>query len=495
MTSESSDNQKTLSFEEFLWQASQVCPSKRQLDWFEMEWYAFMHFGVNTFTGREWGDGNEDPAVFAPTALDCDQWADVVKRAGMKGIILTAKHHDGFCLWPSRYTEDSVKNAGCRIDVVGETARACRQAGLRFGFYLSPWDRNSPLYGTDEYNDYFCNQLTELLTQYGDVFCVWFDNACGEGPNGKKQTYDFPRYIELVRKYQPDAVIFNDFGPDVRWCGNEEGRARGAEWSVVPSELCRYSQIQTGPGPLSENSDLSFLYNTMDDLGSLGLILGSKGLTFTPAEVDMSIRPGWFWHPEEEPHSLERLFATWLSSAGGNCCLNLNIPPDRQGRIDEKDVLRLMELRQRIDESMSVPIPAEMTGAGIEESKIPEDESGENLTAAESIATDKTILRIRTARPVSEIQYIVLREDLTKGQRVDSFAICAEGAGGFLQPLYEGRTVGNRRICRICIPAAWAAAADTTYELILRIFSSRGKVHWKSIEVFGYGEERSGGKA
>ena len=197
---EPADSMKVLPFEEFLQQASQVRPSQRQLDWYEMEWYAFMHFGVNTFTGREWGDGTEDPAVFAPSALDCDQWAEVVKNAGMKGIILTAKHHDGFCLWPSEYTEHSVKNARCSIDVVGKTAEACRRAGLRFGFYLSPWDRNSALYGTEAYNDYFCHQLTELLTQYGDIFCVWFDNACGEGPNGKKQVYDFSRYIALVRQ-------------------------------------------------------------------------------------------------------------------------------------------------------------------------------------------------------------------------------------------------------------------------------------------------------
>ena len=465
---EPADSTKVLPFEEFLQQASQVRPSQRQLDWYEMEWYAFMHFGVNTFTGREWGDGTEDPAVFAPSALDCDQWAEVVKNAGMKGIILTAKHHDGFCLWPSEYTEHSVKNARCSIDVVGKTAEACRRAGLRFGFYLSPWDRNSALYGTEAYNDYFCHQLTELLTQYGDIFCVWFDNACGEGPNGKKQVYDFPRYIALVRQYQPNAVIFNDYGPDVRWCGNEEGKARGAEWSVIPSELCRYSEVQTGPGPLSEHSDLSFLYNTMEDLGSLGLILQSEGLTFTPAEVDMSIRPGWFWHEQEQPHCLDRLFRTWLTSVGGNCCLNLNIPPDRTGRIDARDVQRLMELRHRIDESMSRPIHAEIIEKG-------------------------SSILIRTGCSVREIQYIILREDLSKGQRIDSFAICLQGTNGLLEPLYEGRTVGNRRICEIRIPGAWADAADKTDEVILKIISARGEVHWKSIEVYGLAENGTGG--
>ena len=254
----------------------------------------------------------------------------------------------------------------------------------------------------------------------------------------------------------------------LRWCGNEEGKARGAEWSVIPSELCRYSEVQTGPGPLSEHSDLSFLYNTMEDLGSLGLILQSEGLTFTPAEVDMSIRPGWFWHEQEQPHCLDRLFRTWLTSVGGNCCLNLNIPPDRTGRIDTRDVQRLMELRHRIDESMSRPIHAEITEKG-------------------------SSILIRTGCSVREIQYIVLREDLMKGQRIDSFAICLQGTNGLLEPLYEGRTVGNRRICEIRIPDAWADAADKTDEVILKIISARGEVHWKSIEVYGLAENGTGG--
>lgn len=209
----------------FLKEAAQVKPSKKQLDWFEMESYAFIHFGPNTFTDREWGQGNEPESIFNPTKLNCDQWVEAIKAAGMKGMVLTAKHHDGFCLWPSKYTEHSVKNSPFKGDVVKEAAEACRRGGIKFGFYLSPWDRNSKYYGTPEYNDYFCNQLTELLTGYGDIFYVWFDNACGEGPNGKKQVYDFPRYIELIHKYQPNAVIFNDFGPDIRWCGNEAGVA------------------------------------------------------------------------------------------------------------------------------------------------------------------------------------------------------------------------------------------------------------------------------
>lgn len=223
----------------FLKQAAHVCPSQKQLDWYAMEMYAFVHFSPNTFTDLEWGDGTEPEAVFNPTRLDCDQWVEAIKSAGLKGMVLTAKHHDGFCLWPSKYTEHSVKNCPVPRDIVKEASLACKRGGIKFGIYLSPWDRNSKYYGTPEYNDYFCNQLTELLTQYGEIFYVWFDNACGEGPNGKKQQYDFPRYFALIHKYQPNALIFNDFGPDVRWCGNENE----SQLSALESRLARYLTV------------------------------------------------------------------------------------------------------------------------------------------------------------------------------------------------------------------------------------------------------------
>ena len=298
----------------FLKEAVSVVPSERQLKWYDVGFYAFIHFGVNTYTDSEWGRGNEPEEIFNPEKLDCDQWVRAVKAAGMKGMVLTAKHHDGFCLWPSKYTEHSVKNSPCKKDIVKEAAEACKRGGIKFGVYLSPWDRNSELYGTDAYNDYYCNQLTELLTEYGDIFCVWFDGACGEGPNGKKQQYDFPRYFELVRKYQPDAVMFQ--GPDIRWCGNEAGSTRDNEWAVVPSELCKYSEVQTGPAPLAEQGNLSFLHDSSKNIGALDVIMFSKGLTFIPAEVDTSIRRGWFWHEEQNPRSLTRIKekAVWKGS-------------------------------------------------------------------------------------------------------------------------------------------------------------------------------------
>ena len=454
----------------FLREAAQVKPSSRQRSWFDMEFYAFVHFGPNTYTDREWGDGTEDEAMFNPGKLDCDQWVEAVKAAGMKGMVLTAKHHDGFCLWPSKYTEHSVKNSPCGKDIVKEAAQACRRGGIKFGFYLSPWDRNSKYYGTPEYNDYFCNQLTELLTGYGDIFYVWFDNACGEGPNGKKQIYDFPRYFALIRKYQPQAVIFNDFGPDIRWCGNEAGTARHAEWAVVPSELCHYAEVQTGPGPLAEEGSLAYLYNTEKELGTMPNILYSKGLVFAPAEIDMSIRPGWFWHRKEEPHSLKRLFDTYLGSVGGNACLNLNIPPDKDGLFDPRDVERLKEFGALLGQEFGREIPASV-----------EKEEGYGPT--------QPVYRIKTVKPEKNLRYVVLREDIAQGQRVESFRIIAEFASGGQYPLYQGTCIDHRKICQLQDPFGDQnpLTDDSLPEistLRVQITAARGEVQMKEIRLY-----------
>ena len=226
-----------MEIKEYMKQLGNVRPNENQLRWFDMEMYAFIHFSPNTYTGKEWGDGTEDPAIFNPTELDCEGWARAIKAAGLKGAIITAKHHDGFCLWQTKTTEHSIKNSPYKNgkgDIVRELSDACRKVGIKFGFYLSPWDRNSEYYGTDKYNDFFKAQLTELLTGYGEVFEVWFDEANGETATGKRQEYDFDGYFELIRKYQPNAVIYNDHSPDVRWIGNESGSRRHAEWAVDP---------------------------------------------------------------------------------------------------------------------------------------------------------------------------------------------------------------------------------------------------------------------
>jgi len=455
---------------EFLKTAAAVKPSQRQLDWFDVGFYAFIHFGVNTFTDREWGLGNEDEGIFNPQKLNCDQWVAAAKSAGMKGLILTAKHHDGFCLWPSKFTEHSVKNSPIKRDIVREAADACRRGGIKFGFYLSPWDRNSKYYGTEEYNDYFCNQLTELLTGYGDIFCVWFDGACGEGPNGKKQVYDFDRYIKLIRQYQPGAVIFNDAGPDVRWVGNEAGKARYAEWAVVPCELCFRSQVQTGPAPMAELGSLEYMYNTDKDIGSVNNIMYSKGLAFTPSEIDMSIRPGWFWHEYEEPHSLERLFRTWLTSYGANACLNLNLPPNRDGLIDERDVKRLKELGELIKKEFGSPIKANVKKAG-----------DTPVTQPKYEITFETDVR--------DIKYVEIMEDIAKGQRIETFRIIADTQSGAQYPLYQGTCVGNRKICVLKDPfedqnPLLRDKEDSFKKLTVFVTSARDEVFIKGIKVY-----------
>ena len=414
--------------EKFIKDAANVFPSKKQLDWFAMEQYAFVHFGVNTFTDREWGDGTESEEIFNPTELNCDQWVDAFKSAGIRGVVLTAKHHDGFCLWPSAYTEHSVKNSPYKGDVVKELSCACRRGGIKFGFYLSPWDRNSKYYGTAEYNDYFCNQLTELLTNYGEIFCVWFDGACGEGKNGKKQVYDFERYIDLIRKYQPNAVIFSDGGPDVRWCGNEAGKARRSEWSVVPVEIGKLAKSQTGEGPLSNKGSLSYLYNTYEKIGDTNQILYSKGLAFLPSEVDTSIRTGWFWHENDEPKTKEELFEIYLNSVGNNACLNLNIPPNKQGLIDERDVKRLKEYGELLSETFENPVECSI-------------EKVENFEYQPEYI-------VKLDRPVKAINYVVVCEDISKGQRVEDFIICASNYNGKDFPLYQGTCIGHKKMSR-----------------------------------------------
>ena len=442
-----------MELKEFLSKAAHVKPSARQLAWYDTEFYAFVHFTVNTYTDLEWGLGNEDEKIFNPYDLNCDEWVEAIKSAGMKGLVLTAKHHDGFCLWPSKYTEHSVKNSPWKNgqgDVVRECADACRRGGIKFGVYLSPWDRNSKYYGTPEYNDYYCNQLTELLTNYGELFMIWFDGACGEGPNGKKQVYDFDRYISLIRKYQPNACIFNDHGPDVRWCGNEAGQARREEWAVVPSELCFRSEKQTDGAML--DGDLSFMYNSDAEIGELGRILYSKGLVFTGAEIDMSIRPGWFYHANEEPHSLDRLFRTYVNSCGANTSFNLNVPPMPSGRFDPRDIARLRELGDALKNAFG------------EEKRVPVQ-----ITRIETGSDTQAKFEIKLPEKTN-VRFVNLMENIAEGQRIESFRILAGS-----RCVYEGHTVGHRKLC-------WMNVETDT--LTLFVTGARDTVDMREIGVY-----------
>ena len=448
-----------MELKEFLKSAAHVKPAEKQLRMLrETPFYAFVHFSPNTFTNLEWGLGNENPAIFNPTELDCDGWARAIKAAGMKGMVLTAKHHDGFCLWQTKYTEHSMKNSPYKNgkgDIVAEAAEACKKYGLKFGFYLSPWDRNSKYYGTDEYNTYYKNQLTELLTGYGEIFYVWFDGACGEGPNGKKQEYDFPAYIELIKKYQPNAAYFHDAGC-IRWCGNESGASPFQQWAVVPSEMCGYGNAPQTSGAAMDGN-LNGIYNTDIDIGSISNIMYSKGLVFSPAETDMSIRSGWFYHANEEPHSLDRLFDTYIRTVGGNTTFNLNIPPMPNGKFDERDVTRLKELGDKIKTEFGKDLASDAT------------------IFEEAVSDTQTSFIIKLPE-VREIKYIELAERISEGQRVEGFKVFVKNEDGIFDCRKCATTIGSRKILQI--------GEYDTDEIKVTVTAARDKVDMEWIKLY-----------
>ena len=429
--------------------AANVTPSPRQLRWQELELTAFFHIGMNTFTGREWGDGKEDPKLFNPTALDARQWVRTVKAAGFKQVIITAKHHDGFCLWPSKYTEHSVKNSPWKNgqgDVVKEVAAACREYKIGFGIYLSPWDRNSPLYGTDAYNDYFVNQLTELLTQYGRVDEVWFDGANGEGPNGKKQEYDFDRWYKVIRKLQPSAVIAI-MGPDVRWVGTETGYGRETEWSVVPANNLDQLAVTA-----KSQHDITFKPKgdmRGDDLGGRDKIKNATGLVWYPAEADVSIRPGWFFHAEEngKVKSPEKLLDIYYNSVGRNCVLLLNIPPDKEGLLNASDVKALQSWKKLRDETFKInqlKDAAVECNNGVNLKSILDDDYNTWFTTRNKDTSAVITLNLKGSKT---FDVLLLQENISIGQRVEKFTF-EYWDGKQWEKAIEGTTIGYKRLLR-----------------------------------------------
>ena len=441
-----------------------VVPSDRQLSFQQMEFYAFVHFTVNTFTDQEWGNGTENPAIFNPTKLDPEQWVLAIKDAEMKGLILTCKHHDGFCLWPSKLTKHTVEYSPLKRDVVKETAQACRKHGIKFGVYLSPWDRNCKLYGQGKaYDDFFVGQLEELLTNYGDVFCVWFDGACGEGENGKKQYYDWDRYYETIRKLQPGACI-NVCGPDIRWCGNEAGHTRPAEWSVVPARTRDTEKIAENSQKEDNAQFRQRKISAWDqDLGSRNILADEKELVWYPAEVNTSIRPGWFWHESENDkvRSLKDLISVYDHSVGGNATFLLNIPPTSEGLFHEKDVERLHEigeyLRKTYAENMlekeGVSVTAKEEGTKDKEIKslLLED----NYVSHYQGKGKRTVIQVSFPEKVN-IGHIVLKENILQSQRVEKFHVEA-AVDGRTMPVYQGSIIGYKKI----IPFAQGLETDS----------------------------------
>ena len=376
----------------------------------------FLHFGVNTFTDREWGDGREDPAIFNPARLDARQWARVARDAGFRSLVLTAKHHDGFCLWPSRTTEHTVAKSpwrGGSGDVVREMVDACRAEGLRPGLYLSPWDRNNPAYGDSaRYNDLYCDQLTELLTQYGRIAEVWFDGANGEGPNGKRQVYDWPRFFALVKRHQPESVIFSDAGPDVRWCGNENGSGGDPNWSTVdPASV---------PFPGASGDGVIAALQHGDPAGTV----------WRPAEVDTSIRPGWFYHGADDMkvRSADNLVDLYFSSVGRNAKLLLNVPPTRDGLLHDTDVARLGAFRDHMTSMVSTGL-------------------------AETASAKWTVTGARTAEAELDlgrsvpVSFTRLAEPIALGQSVSRYTLYAANTGDWTV-LSHGTTIGYAKMDR-----------------------------------------------
>lgn len=438
----------------------QPLPTPAQLRWQQLEYYAFIHFGMNTFTDHEWGEGRAHPDTFYPTMLDCRQWASVVRDAGMKGIIITAKHHDGFCLWPSETTAYSVKNSKWREgkgDVLLELSRACREYGLKFGVYLSPWDRNHPLYGTPAYNRVYKEQWREVLTAYGDVFEAWLDGANDEK---KRMVYDFNGFFQTIRKYQPNAVIFSDAGPDIRWAGNERGIAGETNWSTRDNE-------GSFPGFADEKA-----LNRGDE----------EGGSWLPAECDVSIRPSWFYHStdDEKVKSVPQLMEIYYGSIGRNANLLLNIGVDRRGLVNGRDVERLMEFRKAREEAFKNNLAkgrvmcSNVRGSDKEYGAEKVLDGSPDTYWATDDGVTKAWLEIDFGREI-EFNRFLVQENIVLGQRVKRFAVRI-WQGDHYQTIAQQTTIGYKRV--LAFPPV------KTRKLQLLIEDSKASPTITSVEVY-----------
>ncbi len=458
---------QTDNLDQIINKAANVVPTERQLRWQKLELTAFLHFGMNTFTGKEWGTGKEDPMLFNPDNLDANQWVKVLRDAGFKQVIITAKHHDGFCLWPSKTTKHSVVSSPWKAgqgDVVKEVAMACKKYKVGFGVYLSPWDMNAKSYGTENYNTFFEEQLTELLTQYGKVDEVWFDGANGEGPNGKKQVYDFDSWYRIIRKIQPDAVIAI-MGPDVRWVGTETGRGRETEWSVLPasnltpSDIADHSQKGLTIKPMIDKSG--------DDIGSRENLKNAQTLVWYPAETDVSIRPGWFYHDREngKVKTAQQLTDIYFTSVGRNGVLLLNIPPNKKGLIQSEDSIHLMqwhEMRNRMFKVNLASSASVKLSSGKNAIALTDNKYNTYWTTATIKDTSATITF--TFSKKQNFDVLLLQEQITVGQRIEKF-VAEYWDGEKWTQFTEGTTVGYKRLLRF--------SPVSSNKVRLKILSSR----------------------
>jgi alpha-L-fucosidase len=446
----------------FLDKITAVRPSRRQIVWQEMEFYGFIHYGINSFMNQEWGTGKENPQIFNPKSLDTDQWCESLVRAGMTGVIMTAKHHDGFCLWDTKSTNHSVMYSPYGKDILAQLSDSCRKFGLKIGIYLSPWDQYEPCYGQGQaYDDFFCKQLTELLQGYGELFCLWFDGACGEGPNGKIQHYDWERYYALIRKHQPEAVI-SVCGPDVRWCGNEGGYCRHSEWSVVPASMKDNEKIQQQSQQVDDVEFRQRIPSDSEDLGSREILAAYEDFIWYPAEVNTSIRPGWFYHEAEDTclRTLDNLKSIYLESVGGNATFLLNVPPHYEGYIAAGDVQRLEEMGNWLRTSFSNNLLAQATYQassaviGREASNINQPNAFWKSTAED----ESSVIIVKTKKKVTP-HYLMLQEEITLGQRIEAFTLSYWQAGSWIVAC-QGTVVGYK-----CIRPIESQASSNKWKL------------------------------
>ncbi len=450
-------------------------PTERQMAWHEMEQYAFVHFTTNTFTDKEWGYGDEDPAIFNPTDFDPEQWCRVFKESGLKAVILTCKHHDGYCLWPSAYTEHSVKKSPWKEgqgDVVREVRDACAKYGLKFGIYLSPWDRNHADYGRKEYVQYYRDQLKEIFGSYGPIFEMWFDGANGGtgyyGGADEKRTidkrtyYDWPATLEMVRSMEPEVIFFSDAGPDIRWCGNERGYAGETNWNTISTDT-----LYPGKG------------------GITGLLnKGSEdGDKWIPAEVDVSIRPGWFYHADEDGKvkTPEALFEIYLSSVGRGSNLLLNVPPDRRGLLHEHDVEALTGWKELLDEAFSHDLAFQKKASADNVRGNHRKYAAQNITDGDKetywATDDKVTAAAITIDLENEtgIEYISIQEYIRSGQRVRTFDVEVYRDGAW-EKVASSTTIGYKKILRV--------GPVSTSKVRIRITGARACPLISNIEIY-----------
>ncbi len=427
-------------------QQSPGLPTGSQLAWQDMEYYLFMHFGPNTFTDKEWGLGDEPEDVFNPANLNCEQWCRIARDAGAKGIIITAKHHDGFCLWPSKYSAHTVRESKWKNgkgDVLKELSAACKKYGLKFGVYISPWDRNHPKYGTPEYNDVFVNMMKEIFQNYGPIWELWWDGANGEGPNGKKQVYDWKRFENTVRELSPSTVIFSDVGPDIRWCGNEKGIAGETNWNYL-------NTAGFTPGADAPPTDTLNRGNV-------------HGENWIPAECDVSIRPGWFWHENEnsEVKTPEQLFDLYLKSVGRGANLLLNVPPDRNGLISPEDSASLIGFKKLREESFAGDLLKNISARldnVVAERRGLDYRTGYRL--GDKNADDMSFITFEFPSP-QKVNCIVLKERLEDGQKINLGRIVLKN-GEKTVFTKSFTTIGHKRI--LVFPVKEAASITISFQ-------------------------------